>query len=242
MADWFIITSAINSEYNESNADERFDETLATMRSIYKKCSEAKIVILDGSLKEFSEKQLEILTKFVSEKTIYLWSFYDDEVLKHIHEKSNGNIQQIKSPSELYLLHSFFTRDSFIQYDDRIFKLSGRYCLSDDFNLDNFTDDIVFLDKQPAVQYYDRNTGQNVDRLTEWQYKTRLYCFGGKHKQYMTDKYKEAFDIIIQEYINGRFTDIEHALYHVLGETNIRTISPIGVIGRSGENGELIKE
>lgn len=240
MFNWFLITSAINISYNNSDVEKRLLETMETIDSIKTHCPGSKIVLLEGSPKELDKPyRNEILKKC----SLYV-SSYQDEMIQRLHNSAKGNMQLVKTPSELHLLMGFLNKQNFIAPIDRVFKISGRYRLNNKFNYFDHAikDNLVIKQKEPAVTYFDRETGQSLPKLTDYQYKTRLYSFCGSMVPYMADKYNKMFVSSFKLYSSGQFTDIEHLMYYHLKENSVRQIPVLGLSGNSAENGELIEE
>lgn len=237
---WFIVTSAINVSYNNSNVENRFLETCQTLDSIRNHCENTKIVLLEGSPKKLEKHHFDVLMR----KTNLYIQHHENEMLQRIHHAANGNMQYIKSPGELFMLMSFLRNQTFIIPIDRVFKISGRHFLNDNFNQNDHLekDTIVIKNKEPSVTYFKRETGEALPKLSEYQYKTRLYSFCGSLVPYMISRYESMFHTLIRMYSNDEFTDIEHIMYHVLQEKKIKQIPIMGLSGSSAENGQLVNE
>ncbi len=240
MFNWFLITSAINVSYNDSTVEQRFLQTCDTLDSIQKYCPNVKTVLLEGSPKQLEKKYIEQLLK----KTSLFVSSHEDEMIHRIHNSSGGNMQLVKSPSEIYLINNFLKKQNFIIPIDRVFKISGRHTLNEKFNYTDHAikEKIVIKNKEPAVTYFDRETGVKIPKLSDYQYKTRLYSFCGSMIPYMIDNYDYMLFSLFRLYSANKFADIEHVMYHVLSEKNVIQIPVLGLSGTSAENGESINE
>lgn len=237
---WFLITSAINVAYNDSNVEKRFIQTCETIASIKKYCPNSKIVLLEGSPKKLEN---ELLNELLSKVSLYV-PYYEDEMIGRIHNFANGNMQFVKSPSEIHLLLDFLRKQTFISPIDRVFKISGRHTLNENFNYNDHMEKnmIVIKNKESAVTYFDRETGKPLPNLSDYQYKTRLYSFCGSLIPYMIGRYEEMLFSLFRLYSNERFTDLEHIMYHVLGEKSVKQIPVLGLSGTSAENEQTVNE
>jgi hypothetical protein len=133
--------------------------------------------------------------------------------------------------------------------DCRYFKISGRYMLSENFNLEHHLVNrkYVFKQKNPGVKYYGGPQDENGNDITNWhytdfQYKTRLYSFCGSILEQVKNDYLKIFDTIINAYMSEGFIDLEHATYKTLNPAMIHDILPIGLMGIQAENGEFLSE
>lgn len=240
MFNWFLVTSAIGVSYNNSTVEQRFLQTCETLDSIKKYVPNVKIVLLEGSPTKLKKEYFDVLLK---KSNLYVGS-YNDDMIQRIHGSANGNMQFVKSPSEIYLICDFLKKQDFIIPIDRVFKISGRHILNKNFNYSDHEEKkhIVIKNKENAVTYFDRENGASLPKLSNFQYKTRLYSFCGSMIPYMIDKYDEMLFSLFRMYSNGQFTDLEHIMYHVLQENHVKQISTLGISGTSAENGELVNE
>ena len=235
MANWFGITSSINIQTGIFDNDTRFNQTIETIKSIRQYCPDSKVALLDGSPYGLSDEQHKTLSELCDE----VISFKDDPLIKWMHVRMN--IQQLKSPSELYLMEQFLYKVP-MNDDDRIFKISGRYRLSDKFNIElHNTDKAVFGPKFKSCMYFDRESGKNYEPLTEWQYRTRLYSFPGSMIPHMKNKYYEMINFFWELYKTS-FSDIEHVMYKFMDHDKVLEIDKIGLTGIFAERDQLVDE
>lgn len=241
MSNWFLVTSAINTQYGHLTTDEKFKQTIGTIDSICHYCPDTKIALIEGSKIKLTQQQLDVLQA----KCDVIAPYHENETLELIHTISESNVQYIKSPSELFILSEFIKTQNFILPTDRVFKISGRYFLNSDFDIKKHNEygKIIFAPKKPSVTYYDPKIHRVHPKLGEWQYMSRLYSFCGSLVPYMTHKYKEMFDyLFVYYYKENIFTDVEHMMYKFLQEDKVIEISPIGVSGLFGDNGVYVSE
>lgn len=238
ITNWFLVTSAIMVEYGIFSVEQRFTQTLDTIKSIRKYCPNSKVIILESSpilLHLNYKKQL------LSEVDLLI-DFSSDDIILNMHKELPLNA--IKSPCEVYILKQFLTSETFIKPTDRIYKISGRYCLHSvfDYNEHVFNRErIVIGTKFPGIIYYNRDTNEQYEMQSEWQYKTRLYSFCGSLKQYMIDVYDKIIDYFLEIY-GKTFTDLEHALYKFLNKDLVIEIPYVGVTGIFADRKELVVE
>lgn len=228
MKNWFLITSAINVEYGIFDANKRFLQTLATIASIRKYCENSKIVLLEGAPNKLTEEQNGILLNVCD----IVIDFSQTEFIQFAHRTQN--IDTLKHPGELFLLGSFLSQQDCIQEEDRIYKISGRYFLNQNFNSQLHSaakGKLVFGQKLKSCSYYDEKSGATMPTITDYQYRTRLYSFCGSLINYMNVKYKELFDFTLSLYDSGGFSDVEHIMYHGLEQNKVVEIKPLGISG-----------
>jgi len=138
--DCFIITSVINTNNNIGwsytpnrstyTPNERFRDTLKSIQTIREKVPNSKIVLLEGR-----PIDLEMEREIIRLTDIYI-NFKDDPwVLEAIDstKKGLGELRKlIKGVEELQ-------RRGVLKDVKRVFKLSGRYWLNNEFNLDKYS-------------------------------------------------------------------------------------------------------
>lgn len=226
MTNWFLITSAINTDYGFFNPDQRFKQTLETISSIRKKCNNSKIVLIEGASKPLMEEQKKVLLSLCD----LVFDCSNNDFIKFAHANHEANT--LKHPCELYLLYLFLNQQDFLKENDRIYKISGRYYINDNFNYhihESAKEKLIFGSKLNASPYY--GDAGLFEPVSKFKYRTRLYSFDGTLIEYMKVKYKDMFDLIISKYQSGEFTDIEHVMYAVLDQEKVLELSPIGLSG-----------
>lgn len=152
--DLFLITSVINTGFNPwtyigvrsiYTPEERFSQTLNdTISSIRSYAPDAKILLIECSVIPDEMEQ-----KLKESSDYYLNVFEDEEVRKACLESNKKGYGEV-----LLTLRAL----DFIKNNDigvrRLFKISGRYYLTSNFNSDNFSDSVyTFNNKNSTVLY-----------------------------------------------------------------------------------------
>ncbi len=241
MSNWFLVTSAVNTEYGPFSCESRFDQTIGTIDSIKHYCPDAKIALIEGGAIPLTEKQIDVFQK----KCDVIAPYNTHPTIEFIRKISGDDVFLLKTPSELFMLAEFLAKQDFIKPTDRVFKLSGRYFLNSNFNLNkhNHPRKLVFLTKKPNVVYFDPKKDTICPQIADWQYKCRLYSFCGSMTDFMMHKYREMFKYVFEYlYQADTFSDAEHLLYGFLGEEIVEQIEPMGVSGMFGDSGLMASE
>jgi hypothetical protein len=201
----FLITSTINTSVRPLNragsqirsvynSDERFDQTLDTVSSIRDRVPGARILLLENS--QLSDAQRVTLRDAVDE----LIEFAGDHVAVALRDGPH------KNSAELYvLLHALGVLEA---YDFQlVFKLSGRYQLSDRFDLARFPrDKFGFLKIDDTVS-------------------TRLYSVPG------------SFRLLYRRQLEASFAatnlgvSVEDVIARGLAPAEVGVVDPLGVCG-----------
>jgi hypothetical protein len=165
----FFVCSTLNSSYGELSPSERFHDTKDSIESIRRHAPiDTRILFVDNSSEPAHPD-------YVAQLEEYGIDFYR---LPHNLFSLVANQQKLKSASEANLMYYAFDilRP---EYSDckRIFKISGRYKLSDSFNIHaydapEFDDKYTFCVQQFASTYDNWKTQRRVMRL-----ETGLFTF-----------------------------------------------------------------
>lgn len=237
MSNWFIVTSASNVDYGVYSLEEKFHQTCLTIDSIRQYCPDSKIVILEASPFSLSNDKRDFL-HWASD--VYV-DFAGDPKVMAMH---NSLLTfAIKSPSESYILKTFLERQKFLKDTDRVFKISGRYVLTEKFDLSRHQEKgkFVIKSKEKATVYYDVNSKQNLEPVAEYQYKTRLYSFCGSLVPYYAETCGKMLEFF-HEYYDGRFTDLEHVMYKFMDHSLVKEVETIGVCGSMVDRKGMVDE
>lgn len=207
----FIITSAIATDYG---IGDRLNETLKTIESIRKR-SDAKIYLVDGSVHDWDEKPVrEAVDTFLR---------VSDCHTRNIVESGYG-MPFVKSATEIYLMQ--VALDLIGRTGGRVYKISGRYRLTDDFT-EHEGQKFTFLEPKP--------TGIPMAKChTEKMLMTRLYSFSGEFRTFFSNVLVQVNRYLWKTYGQGGLTDIEHGFYKHIPHDLCKFVKTIGVEGRIG--------
>lgn len=172
--------------------EQRFQHTIHTIQTIRQKMPKAYIVLIEGSEQRLSEEQRQQLD------------------IDYLHEVSHPEIHGTnKSRGECRLLYDYLNSDAFKQMEaKRIFKISGRYYLTDEFSLENYDPDLICVRKYPHY------------------HNTILYSVPSKY----VDWYKERLRIILEEPFRG----YENVLFETLDHQDREMAKYLPVLGVTG--------
>ena len=230
--DYFFVTSGINCPYGLISATERLNQTIGTIKSIKEKRPDAVIMILEGGKEPLSIDQRRKLDGYVID-------FTSHPTIRFAHMQ-NVNSLYVKGPCEsLMIAEALLLVDT--KEGDRIFKITGRQMLSDqfDYSKHDVKGKYVFKTKDGGVKYY----GGDINWIfTEFQYKTRLYSICGSLLDQAREDFANIHRNIIDCYSHNSFIDIEHATYRTLKPELVHEIAPVGLTGIQAENNEVITE
>jgi hypothetical protein len=213
----FIVTSAIATDFGTGD---RLSETIQTIESIRRRIK-ADIWLVDASPHPFDKSGVESLV----DRFMPIF----DATCQNILEAKHG-MPFVKSATECHLMRRAL-HDVVPGYD-RIYKISGRYRLTDGFYPHdgmNFT----FLRPRP--------TGL-TEAETNGMLMTRLYSLSGNLTDVADHVLSQIKDYLWRVYGNGGVADIEHGFFKYLPRQYAWFVDHIGVEGRIGHLDSEIRE
>ena len=253
----FLIGSALKhfqqEKFSAYDEDQRFNQTLETIQSVRDKVPNSYIVLFECSAHPIDEKYKEALR----DKCDLFLEFYEEPVLKQLYENISERPELITYGKSLLetrgLLNTLYeiNKNNLFNDSQRVFKLTGRYLLNDDFNIKDY--ESRFLENRYVIKKYDYLTQEeNVldDELLENVY---AYLYGAKGMMvtglWSFDRilFNDAVEALEKSFFYMEKmiqftagTDVEHSLYRFLNKDNIISIPNLGLTqikGMLGENG-----
>lgn len=213
----FIITSVIEPwtalPFNYSrkrsafSPEERFSQTCETIASIHKYAPHADIWLLEGGKPNYTTKIMDLGVRILNVSNS-----------RYVKRAVMSNSKAWGEASMMLYALPYMLIGKYKSY----FKISGRYCLNEHFDMDRWsTTNISGKDI-----YGDKN-----------ELSTRLFCIP---KCQLFHFYKALLSRWWK--LKGSGTVYENYLSRHIGHENISWISPIGVEGKIGVNGKEVKE
>lgn len=224
----FFINSALNAKrLSIFSNEQRFEQTLETIDSIDKHCPDSAKFIIDSS----SESADETYIKTLAEKSnVWFIDMSSHEAIKLFSQHG------LRSQAETLALIGFMKwfENQNIQ-SKRIYKLSGRYTLTENFIVDNpvYKDSFVFSNALESWMPEEQKKMSNVDRL----YRLRLWHMDYNLLKTFSKELNNIFDDCSQYHI-----DVEHSYYKHLHKYKVIEVDKIGVKGIIAPSGEVIDE
>ena len=231
----FLVSSAIHAKHGVYDTQTRLEQTIETCKSIRNKC-DAEIIILDGGYQDITKTERDILSQYIDK----FYTFSDAENIQQIQQVPNHDI--VKNMIEIIMYGSFFDKameDGWREKYKRIFKMSGRYTLNDDFNYDKHmqaADKIIV--RGPFTSQFRQETTGGITL----QYMSRLWSFDAFLLPYVRDLYTDMFNHMTERLTAKGYIDIEHLLFHHLDPVLIENIGKLGVEGNIAPNGARVSD
>lgn len=234
MNNYVIITSAINTTHGAFDPDTRLLQTLNTIQSAYDNIPNAKVCIVESSGFPMEKSIIERLHQI----TNCVIDMSSDETLRKIHDGTD-NWDIVKNLSELLAFNTALQMlEDNNQFDgiDRIFKLSGRYVVNEDFNpkvYEEYPDKIIL--PQKLKTQFPKKIG------IRYQYMSRMWSWPTSLNPVVKKFYKDAIDTYKERFEENLYIDLEHLLFKLLPKKHIHEIPLVGVHGRLAQTKEFVR-
>lgn len=238
-----LITSAVYSNYGIYTPEQRIQQTLETALSARKYVPDATIILIDNSKVDVQKDDSAEFTALLDAVDYYIDNS-DDADIQHFH----NNVQNYDIGKNAMECLGMFKALSFIASNeelmneivtsDRIFKLSGRYVLTDAFNIDAFSnadtkDKYVFKKAQPSW-IPEQDTG--VTTLLQ----TRLYSFTPSLFTDTVNLFKQIIDNMFATFNQQKYIDVEHSMSKFIPADKLVELEVVGLQGNIAPNGMMI--
>ena len=238
-----LLTSAVYTNYGIYKPAERIQQTLDTAKSAKKYIPDAVIILVDNSK---TDVQNDTSAEF--EELIDLVDYYidnsDDEDIKYFHNNvSNYDIgKNAMEALGIMKALTYISNDKDMMKEvkdaDRIFKLSGRYQVTDKFDINNFSnantkDKYVFKRAQPS---WINPVDTGVNTLLQ----TRLWSFTPSLLNDTIKIYNTIIETMMSMFNQNKYIDNEHAMSKFIPRDRLVEIDIVGLQGNIAPNGMMI--
>lgn len=232
MKDIFFVSSALGVEYGLFDIDQRCNQLSNTISSIKRVLPESQIHLVDSG---DTLPPDEYISKFIPEVSLVRVIGNHPFIQGSSSLKRDNNLTIHKSFGEVAGMMDFLhvLKNNPGNYN-RVFKLSGRYQLSDKFDYsahNNSKDSVVIL--------------RHKEWGTDSVFLTRLWSFDYSMLDKMIEVYQHIIDYMVD--ITNKYNlvpIIEVTLFKFLKELNVPVVEvdTMGVIGLYGQDGATVDE
>lgn len=238
-----LLTSALYTNYGIYKPQERIQQTLDTAKSAKKYIPGAVIILVDNSK---TDVQNDNSAEF--EELIDLVDYYidnsDDADIQYFHNNvanydiGKNAMEAMGLMKALTYINGDVDMKAVITDADRVFKLSGRYQVTDKFDIakfsnDNTKDKFVFKRAQPSW-INPQDTG--VTTLLQ----TRLWSFTPGLLEETMDIYKKIIENMIRMFNENKYIDNEHSMSKFIPKDRLVELDTVGLVGNIAPNGMMI--
>lgn len=245
----FLVGSAINhfkeEDLSEFNAEERFQQTLETLNSIKSKVPDAYILIYEGSETPIKE---EYKDKFIQQSDLFI-ECGEDPYMKSLYENLHRDPDKftfVKSMLEcrcLQIVLNYMAEHNVFNDVNRVFKISGRYKLNDNFSIDDYK--TRFLTNKYVMKYYDyEERFEDIENIYSLLYGckgsivTGLWSFDRFLFNDIFNVLGKSFEYMQRAIQLTAGIDIEHSFYHFIDRDKILNVPVLGLDLIKGMDGD----
>ena len=233
----FILTSALNSKFGIYNSEQRLQQTLDSIASIKKYAPGSKIAVVEMAGVPPTNDQVRAIQAQVD----YYLNYSNEPAVQEIYH-STDNWDIVKNTTEVMVFGTALgalLQEGVIAKFDRVFKMSGRYCLTENFDpayYNTVQDRIVVLERKHS-QFHPQVTNNMA-----FQYMSRLWSWPANETPVVINSYGEGFIAMAQRLSEGGYFDIEHMLFKYLPADLVTEVKRVGLRGLLGPNGQAIED
>lgn len=240
-----LITSALYTNYGIYSAAERIKQTLATAQSVRKYIPDATIFLVDNSKVDVQSDESAEFDELLDLVDYYIDNS-DDGDIQHFHNNvsnydiGKNSMEVLGTIKALQHIALDQTLKAELENSNRIFKLSGRYELTDKFDIAHFDnvdtqDKYVFKKAQPA--WCDQAV-TGVDHLLQ----TRLWSFTPALLDETISMFQRVVQNMFDTFNKQQYIDVEHSMYKFIDHNKLVQIDTVGLKGNIAPNGMIILE
>jgi len=240
-----LITSAVYSNYGIYTPQQRIQQTLDTAKSARKYIPDATLILVDNSKVDVQNDDSPEFNELIDIVDYYIDNSNDTDI-KHFHA-SVTNYDIGKNSMEclgLYKALSHIVQDTelknIVESSRQVFKLSGRYVVTDKFDLSKFDNadtkgKFVFKKRQPSW-IPEADTG--VDHLLQ----TRLWSFPTEDNGVVDvlNIFQSIINNMFNTFNTGKYIDVEHSMAKFIPKDKLVELDTVGLQGNIAPNGMMI--
>ena len=238
-----LLTSAVYTNYGIYNPVERIQQTLDTAKSAKQYIPDAVIVLVDNSKTDVQNDTSAEFNELVDLVDYYIDNS-DDADIQYFH----NNVQNYDIGKNAMEALGIMKALTYISNDknmmkevkgaDRIFKLSGRYQVTDKFDITKFSNDTtrdkyVFKKAQPS---WINPADTGVNTLLQ----TRLWSFTPSLLTDTIKMYNTIIETMIGLFNQNKYIDNEHAMSKFIPKDRLVELDIVGLQGNIAPNGMMI--
>lgn len=235
----FLLTSAINTKFGVYDSVSRLNQTLDTITSIRERAPSSPIYLLEMAAIPLTAEQREKLLPKVDQ----FLDFSSDPGVVGLYN-STDNWDVVKNVTEVQCfqnaLKKLYVDTRLLSKHQRLFKISGRYQLTDQFDLKYYdqyaNENMIVVSKSRGSQFDIKHTG------VERQFMSRLWSWPSTLTPEIIKVYENSLKYMYERLVSGGYVDIEHSLYKFLDHDKILEKEFVGICGNVAPIGAKIED
>jgi hypothetical protein len=238
-----LLTSAVYTNYGIYDPKQRIQQTLETAKSAKKYIPGAVVILVDNSKVDVQNDDSAEINELIDLVDYYIDNSDDDDI-KYFHNNVQNYDIGKNAMEALGLMKAltYISNDEDMMKEvkdaDRIFKLSGRYQVTDKFDITKFDnsntkDKYVFKKAQPS---WINPADTGVNTLLQ----TRLWSFTPSLLADTVIMYNKIIETMIGLFNQNKYIDNEHAMSKFIPKDKLVELETVGLQGNIAPNGMMI--
>jgi hypothetical protein len=238
-----LITSAVYTNYGIYDAKQRIQQTLDTVKSAKQYIPDCTIILIDNSTVAVQADDSVEFNELIDTVDYYIDNS-DDKDIQHFHNNIT-NYDIGKNSMECVGMYKALTYMSsnpeimeIITTSSRIFKLSGRYQLTDKFDITKFdnesTADKYVFKRAQASWINSADTGVTT------MLQTRLWSFTPSLFINTIQLFQTILQNMFATFNQGKYIDVEHSMAKFVPANKLVELDTVGLQGNIAPNGMMI--
>jgi hypothetical protein len=238
-----LLTSAVYTNYGIYKSAERIQQTLETAKSAKKYIPGAVVILVDNSKVDVQNDDSAEINELIDLVDYYIDNSDDDDI-KYFHNNVQNYDIGKNAMEALGLMKAltYISNDEDMMKEvkdaDRIFKLSGRYQVTDKFDIAKFDnantkDKYVFKKAQPS---WINPADTGVNTLLQ----TRLWSFTPSLLADTVTMYSKIIETMMGLFNQNKYIDNEHAMSKFVPKDKLVELETVGLQGNIAPNGMMI--
>ena len=243
MKNTVLVTSAVYTNYGIYDTKQRIQQTLDTVKSARKYIPDCTVILIDNSTTAIAQDDSAELNELIDMVDYYIDNS-DDKDIQHFHNNitnydiGKNSMECIGMYKALAYMSSNAEIMDIITSSSRIFKLSGRYQVTDKFDITKFdnaatADKYVFKKAQPSW-IAEADTG--VTTLLQ----TRLWSFTPSLFVDTIQLFQNILQNMFATINVGKYIDVEHSMSKFIPADKLVEVNTVGLIGNIAPNGMVV--
>ena len=224
----FIVTSALKPNVGVINENDRFTQTIDTLKSLRTHVPDAILLFSDGSPNEVEQEKYQEIAKYVN--GIIPWNM-DEDIQKLGGAGAKSLVESVMVIKMLFALKQNPELAKMMSSVKRIFKYSARTVLTDYFQISDYDDSFgKYVFKKRIPTWMNDKRKEYADHL----YITRMFSFCPS----LLDNYIQSLHTVlaaIQEY----GLDTEHAHFFAIDKKYVTEFEQLHCQGIMATNGAI---
>lgn len=238
-----LVTSAVYTNYGIYNPQQRIQQTLDTVKSAKKYIPNSTVILIDNSTVAVQEDNSDEFNELVDLVDYYIDNSEDADIQYFHNNVKNYDIgKNAMEALGIFKALSYISNDPDLMNEvasaSRIFKLSGRYQVTDKFDIEQFDNEstkgkYVFKKAQPS---WIPSADTGVSTLLQ----TRLYSFTPDLFVDTIKLFESIINNMFATFNAGKYIDNEHSMSKFVPADKLVELETVGLQGNIAPNGMMV--